>query len=66
MSKVNSWGGVFKGRQIIKYLSQNERLLPTEAGQTGLAFGQGRSYGDAGLNPSGVVWGTSQLIDSNP
>jgi FAD/FMN-containing dehydrogenase len=37
------------------------RQLPLAGGLKGLPFGNGRSYGDVCLNPSGVLWDTKAL-----
>jgi FAD/FMN-containing dehydrogenase len=46
----------------LRVLNDPQRL-PVDAGgrESGLAFGLGRSYGDACLNPGGVLWQTSGL-----
>ncbi len=46
----------------VKALFDRRKVSQTIAANTpGLAFGNGRSYGDVGLNPGGVLWTTRGL-----
>lgn len=62
MVAVSSWGRLSRDEHTLRLLS-DPLSLPVHAGGEGpgLAFGLGRSYGDACLNPGGVLWQTSGL-----
>lgn len=61
MNKIASWGNLGRFKHHVWELTPqnlNEGVL----GQTpGIAYGMGRSYGDACLNPHGALWKTRNL-----
>ena len=62
MRRVSSWGRL--GAAPHDVIELRERSLVPQALKgrgPGIAFGMGRSYGDACLNPDGVLWQTSGL-----
>ncbi len=62
MVAVSSWGRLSAFEHQVVALGNRSRIA-TEVGQSvpGVAFGMGRSYGDACLNPGGVLWNTTGL-----
>lgn len=59
---MQSWGRLGRWPHEVKTLSASTHALPAfSAGQAGLAYGNGRSYGDACLNPEGGLWLTAGL-----
>jgi FAD/FMN-containing dehydrogenase len=64
--EVHSWGRLGRWPHELRPLADHAlAALPLAAGQTGLAWGMGRSYGDACLNPGGALWltrGRDRLI----
>lgn len=60
--KIESWGRLYiKPHEIIS-LSAPQDVPQTLANhRPGIAYGMGRSYGDACLNPGGKIWMTSGL-----
>jgi len=61
-SDVGSWGGLQRSAHRIEPLSDRTRLsLRAGAASPGLAYGNGRSYGDVCLNPGGLLWKTRNL-----
>lgn len=59
---VHSWGRLSAAPHDVHSLGDRHRMAETLAGHTpGVAFGNGRSYGDVGLNPGGHLWKTGQL-----
>lgn len=62
MASVSSWGRLGSWAHEIRVLSDRSPVeLQLKAEKLGLAFGNGRSYGDVCLNPEGVLWLTSGL-----
>ncbi len=59
-AEVSSWGRLGKSTHDLLPLF-DDQLLPLSLNKSGLAFGNGRSYGDVCLNPDGVLWTTSRL-----
>ncbi|MDD5272468.1 MAG: FAD-binding oxidoreductase [Methylovulum sp.] len=62
MVTVSSWGRLSRLEHQVKVLSARHQVaaqLPSD--QLGLVYGMGRSYGDACLNPGGVLWNTQGL-----
>ncbi|PJD93461.1 MAG: FAD-binding oxidoreductase [Legionella sp.] len=58
--KTRSWGQVLSLEQRVCMLDKNKPIeKQLDAG--GLPYGQGRSYGDACLNPGGILWDTRSL-----
>jgi FAD/FMN-containing dehydrogenase len=57
---VSSWGRLGAPFHHLKPL-HNAQVLPVDRTVKGLAFGNGRSYGDVCLNPDGVLWTTQGL-----
>jgi len=57
---VSSWGRLGAPLHHLKAL-HNTQVLPEDRTGKGLAFGNGRSYGDVCLNPDGVLWTTQGL-----
>lgn len=62
MVTVSSWGRLDRRPHVVYDLSDRSRIAQ-QLGQTtpGIAFGMGRSYGDACLNPDGALWRMSGL-----
>lgn len=63
MRPVSSWGRLDALPHEITPLNDPERVASTLASsqKPGLAFGMGRSYGDACLNPHGTLWMTAGM-----
>ena len=65
MVEVSSWGRLGRWPHEARPLDHALPALPLAGGQTGLAHGMGRSYGDVCLNPGGTLWlarGRDRLI----
>ena len=62
MRRVSSWGRLSALPHEVIELADRSRV-PAELarGRPGIAYGLGRSYGDACLNPDGVLWRTAGL-----
>lgn len=61
-SQVSAWGRLSNELHWVQPLRSRRQLHLGDAGQApGLAFGNGRSYGDACLNPGGRLWATRGL-----
>jgi FAD/FMN-containing dehydrogenase len=62
-TSASSWGRLPFGPSEIVDLSDATRALRciAAAGPSGLAYGNGRSYGDVCLNPGGRLWRTRRL-----
>jgi FAD/FMN-containing dehydrogenase len=58
--KISSWGRLGAPLHDLMPLNQDGNLNSDQANK-GLAFGNGRSYGDVCLNPDGVLWTTRKL-----
>lgn len=67
MVGISSWGRLGRWPHAVQPLTGHAlAALPLAPGQTGLAYGMGRSYGDVCLNPGGTLWlaaGRDHLID---
>lgn len=68
---VSSWGRLGAERHEVAALTQRHAAgaVIARTARPGLAYGNGRSYGDVCLNPGGVLWATRGLdrfIDWNP
>jgi FAD/FMN-containing dehydrogenase len=62
MTKIHSWGRLGEHEHEVEVLSDRTTVaLQIDDNAPGLAFGMGRSYGDACLNPGGKLWETSWL-----
>ncbi|MDR3515493.1 MAG: FAD-binding oxidoreductase [Azospirillaceae bacterium] len=62
MVKVSSWGRLSHGDHEVRMLADRERIAgPLRSNRPGIAYGNGRSYGDVCLNPDGVLWRTTGL-----
>mgnify|MGYP000190260610 CR=1 FL=1 len=64
MKAVNAWGRLTQELHDVQVLTDRTLVassLEYRAGQLGLAYGNGRSYGDVCLNPDGKLWHTSGL-----
>ena len=62
MKPVSAWGRLSNDLHEVQVLTDRTHIAPLLAGhQPGLAFGNGRSYGDVCLNPSGNLWQTTGL-----
>ena len=57
---VSSWGRLGANLHHLKPM-YDAQVLPAVRTGKGLAFGNGRSYGDVCLNPAGVLWTTQGL-----
>lgn len=61
-TRVSSWGGLQRAPHRLVDLHDRSRLaLRADAAAPGLAYGNGRSYGDVCLNPGGLLWRTRGL-----
>jgi FAD/FMN-containing dehydrogenase len=62
-SAVQSWGRLTRDPSQVIELPARDRAAEALAlaGPKGLAFGNGRSYGDVCLNPGGRIWATRRL-----
>jgi FAD/FMN-containing dehydrogenase len=61
MRPVSSWGRLGAEPHDVVELTDRDRIARVIAGRSGIAHGLGRSYGDACLNPGGVLWRTAAL-----
>lgn len=62
MRLVSSWGRLSNEPHKVHVLTDRMHVAKELAGDDlGLAFGNGRSYGDVCLNPNGNLWNTSRL-----
>jgi FAD/FMN-containing dehydrogenase len=62
MTKIHSWGRLGEHDHEVEVLSDWTMITrQTDEYVSALAFGMGRSYGDACLNPGGTLWKTSGL-----
>ena len=60
--KIQSWGRLGRLEQEVRSLEGGLARLPRlDPGLVGLAYGNGRSYGDVCLNPGGLLWLTAGL-----
>ena len=62
MKPVSAWGRLSHDLHEVQVLTDRTHVAPVLAAhQPGLAYGNGRSYGDVCLNPNGHLWHTSGL-----
>lgn len=61
MTQGESWGGYPKAAQAFGNVYDRHKALPLPPEGTALAFGNGRSYGDACLNDGGTLLGMRGL-----
>ena len=63
MRPVSSWGRLSADPHHVIELTDRDRVAAelTCANATGIAHGLGKSYGDASLNPQGILWSTRGL-----
>jgi len=62
MTTVTSWGRLSPLDHEVYYLTERPNARNTvQTHKPGLAYGNGRSYGDVCLNPDGILWNTSNL-----
>ena len=61
MVAVRSWGRLQAFEHELRPLPDRARVAAAIQGQRGLAFGNGRSYGDVCLNPGGLLWDVRSL-----
>lgn len=62
MKPVSAWGRLSSDLHDVQVLTDPRHVGPVLAAhQPGLAYGNGRSYGDVCLNPNGNLWHTSGL-----
>ena len=62
MRSISSWGRLSHGLHDVAILKPDAHQLPlASSGERAVAYGKGRSYGDACLNAGGRVWDTGSL-----
>jgi FAD/FMN-containing dehydrogenase len=63
MRPVSSWGRLSADPHHVIELADRDRVSAeiVRAGGPGIAYGLGKSYGDASLNPNGILWSTRGL-----
>lgn len=62
MVKVSSWGRLDHCEHEVQVLTDRHQVInQLKNKRPGLAYGMGRSYGDACLNPGGALWNTTGL-----
>jgi FAD/FMN-containing dehydrogenase len=63
MRPVSSWGRLSADPHQVIELTDRDRVAAEllRAGSAGIAHGLGKSYGDASLNPQGILWSTRGL-----
>jgi len=62
MKRMNAWGRLSYELHHVQALTDRTQVAPVvQAHQPGVAYGNGRSYGDVCLNPNGNVWHTTGL-----
>src|SRR5260370_21776342 len=62
MRRVSSWGRLSAfAHEVIELGDRSKVAGELARGRPGIAHGLGRSYGDACLNPDGVLWRTAGL-----
>ena len=61
VQRVTSWGRLTHDWHHVERFQDGSSALVQHEQHKGLAFGQGRSYGDVCLNPGGLLWDTSAL-----
>lgn len=62
MKSVSAWGRLSHDLHEVQMLNDRTYVAPVlSAHQPGLAYGNGRSYGDVCLNPNGNLWHTIGL-----
>ncbi len=63
MRPVSSWGRLSADPHHVIELADRDRVAAevVRAGGPGIAHGLGKSYGDASLNPNGILWSTRGL-----
>lgn len=62
MVAISSWGRLHCEEHDVFMLTNREKPLATmSSGQSSIAFGMGKSYGDVCLNPGGVLLNTTRL-----
>jgi FAD/FMN-containing dehydrogenase len=61
MRPVSSWGRLGAEPHDVVELTDRTAVAAAVAGRSGIAHGLGRSYGDACLNPNGLLWSTAGL-----
>ena len=62
MRTVSAWGRLSNELHDVQVLTNRTQVtLVMTPHRPGLAFGNGRSYGDVGLNPQGHLWHTTGL-----
>src|SRR5258708_28782435 len=63
MRPVSSWGRLSADPHHVIELTDRDRVAAelTSANAAGIGAGLGKSYGDASLNPQGILWSTRGL-----
>lgn len=59
--RVGAWGRLSADEHAWRPLDDRSQVPAAIAAGAGLAFGNGRSYGDVCLNPGGILWGMRGL-----
>ena len=62
MKPVSSWGRLTAlPHEVVELKDRDGVAAELARRRSGIAYGMGRSYGDACLNPDGVLWATAGL-----
>ena len=61
MRPVSSWGRLGAEPHDVVELTDRTAVAAAVTGRSGIAYGLGRSYGDACLNPNGLLWRTAAM-----
>jgi len=62
MQLISSWGNLYKYRHEVYHFNDPDHVIKNiEKNSMGIAYGNGRSYGDVCLNPGGMLWHTRRM-----